>query len=155
MHPKAIRSSVVSAGSLEELARRTGLPIDALQETVERFNRFASTGNDTDFGRGATEYERYYGDSRVSPNPTLAPISRAPFFAMQLHVGDIGTNGGFATNANAEILDHSNKTIKNLYAAGNCSASVMGHCYPAAGGTLGPALTFGFIAAHHALGIKR
>lgn len=154
LHPKAIRSTVQRARTLEELAEKTGLPSAALKATLERFNGNAAIGEDPDFHRGATEYDRYYGDPKVSPNPTLLPITQAPFYAMQLHVGDIGTNGGLATNEHAQVLDSADKPIAGLYAAGNCSASVMGHCYPAAGGTLGPALTFGFIAAHHALGIQ-
>ena len=152
LHPKAIRNAVIRASTIDQLAEKTGLPLANLSTTLDRFNQHAANGKDPDFHRGATEYDRYYGDPKVTPNPTLLPITEAPFYAMQLHVGDIGTNGGLATNEYAQVLNTSGQVINGLYAAGNCSASVMGHCYPAAGGTLGPALTFGFIAAHHALG---
>jgi 3-oxosteroid 1-dehydrogenase len=85
----------------------------------------------------------------VQPNPTLAPIERAPFFAMRLHVGDIGTNGGLVTDADARVLDANGNPIAGLYAAGNTTASVMGRSYPGAGGTLGPALTFGYLSGLH------
>lgn len=152
LHPKAIRSTVYRAPTIAGLARETGLSADTLSATLSRFNTHAARGEDPDFNRGASEYDRYYGDPKVTPNPTLLPITQAPFYAMQLHIGDIGTNGGIATNASAQVLRTNDTPIPGLYAAGNCSASVMGHCYPAAGGTLGPALTFGFVAAHHALG---
>jgi 3-oxosteroid 1-dehydrogenase len=155
LHPAAIRNTVTRAGTIEQLAKNVGVPPDALQATLEHFNRNAEKGEDPDFQRGATEYDRYYGDPKVSPNPTLLPIDSPPYYAMQLHVGDIGTNGGLASNEHAQVLDSANEPIAGLYAAGNCSASVMGHCYPAAGGTLGPALSFGFLAAHHALKLPR
>lgn len=150
-HPKRIRSTVFRAPTIMHLAEKTRLPSKSLVATIERFNAYALHGEDPDFDRGASEYDRYYGDPRVSPNPTLLPVNKAPFYAMQLHVGDIGTNGGLVTNEHAQVLNQNDKPIGGLYAAGNCSASVMGHCYPAAGGTLGPALTFGFVAARHAL----
>lgn len=153
LHSRAVRETVIKANDLEELAVKTGLPEQGLSATLERFNEYAAQGHDPDFGRGASEYDRYYGDPRVSPNPTLAPIKKPPYFAMLLHIGDIGTNGGLATNEHAQVLNRTGTPVAGLYAAGNCSASVMGHCYPAAGGTLGPALTFGFIAARHALGV--
>ena len=152
LHSRAVQETVIKAKDLEELAAKTGLPEQNLSATLERFNEHAAHGHDPDFGRGASEYDRYYGDPRVSPNPTLAPIKKPPYFAMLLHTGDIGTNGGLATNEHAQVLNQAGTPVAGLYAAGNCSASVMGHCYPAAGGTLGPALTFGFIAARHALG---
>lgn len=151
LHPKRIRSTVFRAPTIERLAEKAGLPSESLAATLGRFNAYALRGEDPDFNRGASEYDRYYGDPRVSPNPTLLPVVNAPFYAMQLHVGDIGTNGGLATNEHGQVLNQNDNPIAGLYAAGNCSASVMGYCYPAAGGTLGPALTFGFVAAEHAL----
>lgn len=150
LHSSAVRSTVFHAKTWKQLAAKTGLPPATLEKTVERFNAGAIEGVDHDFQRGASEYDRYYGDPKVSPNPTLAPLAKPPFFAMQLHLGDIGTNGGITTNEHAQVLDENGNIIRGLYAAGNTSASVMGHSYPAAGGTLGPALTFGFIAGRHA-----
>jgi len=151
LHSAAVRRAVTCANSWDELARKIGLPAEALQETITRFNTDARRGVDTEFGRGSDEYERYYGDPKVAPNPTLAPLERAPFYAMSLHLGDIGTNGGLATDADARVLDANGVPIAGLYAAGNITASVMGHSYPGAGSTLGPAMTFAFIAANHIL----
>ncbi|MNE70300.1 3-oxosteroid 1-dehydrogenase [compost metagenome] len=104
---------------------------------------------DADFARGGNVFDRYYGDSNVKPNPCLAPIAKGPFYAMRLDAGDIGTKGGLLTNANAQVLHENGQPIPGLYAIGNTSASVMGTSYPGAGGTLGPAMTFGYIAAQH------
>ncbi|NBV89295.1 MAG: FAD-binding protein, partial [Betaproteobacteria bacterium] len=94
-------------------------------------------------------YDRYYGDVNVKPNPCLAPIQKGPFYAMRLDGGDIGTKGGLLTNAHAQVINQSGQPIRGLYAIGNCSSSVMGTSYPGAGSTLGPAMTFGMIAADH------
>ena len=91
LHSRAVQETVIKAKDLEELAAKTGLPEQNLSATLERFNEHAAHGHDPDFGRGASEYDRYYGDPRVSPNPTLAPIKKPPYFAMLLHTGDIGT----------------------------------------------------------------
>jgi 3-oxosteroid 1-dehydrogenase len=93
-----------------------------------------------------------YGDQRVQPNPTLAPLEKAPFYALPIYAGDIGTNGGIVTNDNAQVLDASDQPIAGLYAVGNNAASVMGESYPGAGATLGPAMTFGYVAGRHAMG---
>lgn len=152
LHSRAVRSTVTVASSWDEMARKLNLPAQTLRETVGRFNVDAARGEDSEFGRGFDEYERYYGDPKVRPNPTLAPLLRAPFYAMQLHLGDIGTNGGLATDEHARVLDGEGNVIAGLYAAGNTTASVMGHSYPGAGGTLGPAMTFAFLAGRHLLG---
>lgn len=149
LHGRAVRAIVSRAHSWTGLSELTGLPLSALLETLERFNAGARAGEDPEFHRGASEYDRYYGDPKVSPNPTLAPLNQPPFYAMPLHLGDIGTNGGLLTDAHARVLDAGQQPIEGLYAAGNTAASVMGHSYPAAGATLGPALTFGFLAALH------
>ena len=91
-----------------------------------------------------------YGDPRVTPNPSLRPIDEAPFYAMPMFPGDIGTNGGLVTDEQARVLDQSGTAITGLYAIGNSAASVMGESYPGAGVTIGPALTFGMLAARHA-----
>ncbi len=151
LHSPAIRSTVIKAQTIAELAEKIQIAPQVLEGTIERFNRGASAGSDPDFHRGASEYDRYYGDPKVQPNPTLAPLATAPFYAMRLYLGDIGTNGGLCTDANARVLDNAGAPIPGLYAAGNTTASVMGHCYPGAGGTLGPAMTFGYLAGLAAL----
>jgi len=138
------------ADSLDELAGQIGVDAEGLRETVTRVNRFASSGVDEDFGRGGNVFDRYYGDSNVKPNPCLAPLAKGPFYAMRMNAGDIGTKGGLLTNAQAQVLREADGApIPGLYAIGNTSASVMGIRYPGAGATLGPAMTFGYIAAHH------
>jgi len=107
---------------------------------------------DTEFDRGGPAYDRLYGDARVTPNPTLAPIVTAPFYAMPIYGGDIGTNGGLVTDPYARVLDAQGQPIPGLYACGNNAASVMGESYPGAGVTLGPAMTFGYVAARHLTG---
>ena len=119
--------------------------------TVERFNGFARTGVDEDFGRGSTVYDNYYGDPRVKPNPNLGPLEKGPFTAVQLVPGDLGTKGGLLTDEHARVLDESTASvIPGLYAAGNTTASVMGRTYPGPGSTIGPAAVFGYLAAKHA-----
>jgi 3-oxosteroid 1-dehydrogenase len=138
---------VVRARTLAELAERTGLPADELTSTVDRFNTFARNGVDEDFHRGDSAYDRYYGDPRVTPNPSLAPLAVAPFYAVRMVPGDLGTKGGLRTDARARVLTTDGGVIPGLYAAGNTSAAVMGHTYAGAGATIGPAMTFGYLAA--------
>ncbi|WEL57755.1 FAD-dependent oxidoreductase [Pseudomonas kermanshahensis] len=137
------------ADSLAALAAQIGVDAAGLQQTVTRVNAFAQSGIDLDFGRGGNVFDRYYGDSNVKPNPCLAPLSKGPYYAMRLDAGDIGTKGGLLTNEHAQVVSQDGVAIAGLYAIGNCSASVMGTSYPGAGGTLGPAMTFGYIAARH------
>ncbi|HYQ52971.1 FAD-dependent oxidoreductase [Pseudomonas sp. NPDC089396] len=137
------------ADSLPALAAQIGVDAEGLTQTVARMNGFARSGVDADFGRGGNVFDRYYGDSNVKPNPCLAPLSKGPYYAMRLDAGDIGTKGGLLTNEDAQVMSQDGEVIPGLYAIGNCSASVMGTSYPGAGGTLGPAMTFGYIAAHH------
>lgn len=137
------------ADSLADLAKQIGVDPAGLEGTARRMNEYARTGVDVEFGRGGNVFDRYYGDSNVKPNPCLAPLAKGPFYAMRLDAGDIGTKGGLLTNANAQVLHENGQPIPGLYAIGNTSASVMGKSYPGAGGTLGPAMTFGYIAARH------
>ena len=104
-------------------------------------------GRDGEFGRGDSAYDRYYGDPRCRPNPNLAPLARPPFYAAKIVPGDLGTKGGLRTDERARVLREDGTAIPGLYAAGNASASVMGHSYAGAGATIGPAMTFGYIAA--------
>ena len=100
----------------------------------------------TDHSRGSSAYDRYLGDPLHTPNPCLGPIATAPFYAIQVWPGDIGTAAGLDTDARARVLDEAGAPIPGLFACGNDMASIMGGTYPAAGITLGPNLTFGFIA---------
>lgn len=147
-----VRKILRKASTLEGLAQEIGVPPQILRETVERFNADARTGVDRDFDRGGPAYDRMYGDQRVQPNPTLAPLEKAPFYAMPIYSGDIGTNGGVATNENAQALDANGRMIPGLYVVGNNAASVMGESYPGAGATLGPSMTFGYVAGRHVTG---
>lgn len=138
------------ASSLAELADLLELDPVALEETVARFNQMARKGVDEDFGRGESLSDVYYADPRVTPNPSLRALTEAPFYAIPVYPGDLGTKGGLVTDPQARVLTEQGRPIPGLFAAGNCSASVMGPSYPGAGGTIGPALTFGFIAAETA-----
>ena len=140
--------TVHTAGTLAELAGRIGVPADTLTATVERFNGFARSGKDTDFGRGDSAYDRYYGDPTL-PNPTLDVIEEGPFHAIRVEAGDLGTKGGLVCDENSRVLRPDGSVIEGLYATGNTSASVMGNEYPGPGGTIGPSIVFGYIAARH------
>ncbi|WP_254798778.1 FAD-dependent oxidoreductase [Sphingobium sp. AS12] len=136
------------AGSIAELADKIGVPGPALAQTVQAMNGYAVTGVDPEFGRGGNIYDRFFGDPTVTPNPNLGPIDTAPYYAVPINNGDLGTKGGLCCDAQARVLDGAGQPIAHLYAAGNCAASPFGDCYPGAGGTIGPALTFGFVAAN-------
>jgi 3-oxosteroid 1-dehydrogenase len=138
--------NIVKADTLEELAQRLGVPADNLAATVARFNAFAEKGVDEDFGRGKSHYDRYYGDPRNKPNPCLGPIDKPPYYAVALYPGDLGTKGGLVTDTAARVLRADGSVIEGLYAAGNSSTPVMGHTYAGPGATIGPALTFGYLA---------
>ncbi|WP_263252083.1 3-oxosteroid 1-dehydrogenase [Saccharopolyspora rosea] len=139
--------SVHRAGSIGELAERIEVSADRLRRTVERFNGFARDGVDADFGRGESGYDRYYGDPRNKPNPSLGAVDTAPFYAVRIVPGDLGTKGGLRTDAHARVLRADGSPIPGLYAAGNTGSAVMGRTYAGPGATLGPAMTFGYIAA--------
>jgi len=139
--------AVVRADDLAGLAREMSVDAPGLVKTVTRFNEFAAAGRDEEFGRGGSAYDRYYGDPRCRPNPNLAPLARPPFYAVKIVPGDLGTKGGLRINEHARVLREDGTVIEGLYAAGNASASVMGHSYAGAGATIGPAMTFGYIAA--------
>jgi 3-oxosteroid 1-dehydrogenase len=140
---------IVQARTIAELAEQIGVPADALSNTVERFNGFARAGKDADFGRGDSGYDRYYGDPTVRPNPCLSTIDRAPYYAIKMVPGDLGTKGGLRTDVHGRVLRADGSVVEGLYAAGNVSAPVMGHTYAGPGATIGPAITFGYLAALH------
>lgn len=133
----------------EALAVKAGIDAKAFTETVKQFNASAPLGHDAAFGKGSKAYNRYQGDAMHGPNPCIAPIENGPFYAIKMVVGDLGTYAGIVTDENARALDAEGRVIPGLYAAGNDMASIMGGNYPGAGITLGPALTFGYIAGRH------
>jgi len=135
--------------SLEALAAKAGIDAKAFTETVRQFNATAPLGHDAAFGKGSKAYNRYQGDALHGPNPCVAPIENGPYYAIKMVVGDLGTYAGIVTDENARALDAEGRVIPGLYAAGNDMASIMGGNYPGAGITLGPALTFGYIAGRH------
>ncbi|MEU3693601.1 FAD-dependent oxidoreductase [Streptomyces narbonensis] len=147
--PKAWLESgfVKKAATVEELAVRIGVAPERLRATVDRFNGFARAGRDEDFHRGDSVYDRYYGDPTL-PNPNLAPLEKGPFHAIPVHPGDIGTKGGLVTDATARVLREDGTPIDGLYASGNVSAAVMGETYPGPGATIGPAMTFSWLAVN-------
>jgi succinate dehydrogenase/fumarate reductase flavoprotein subunit len=141
-----------SADTIEALAGAIGVAADGLADTVRRHNDFARTGIDADFGKGGNAYDRGNGDPMQRPNPCLGPIAQAPFYAVRVEPTPLGTSLGLRTDANARVCDAAGKPIAGLYAVGNDMQSVMGGEYPGAGAQLGPGMTFGYLAALHALG---
>jgi 3-oxosteroid 1-dehydrogenase len=143
---------MVKAESIDELVKKTGIDGAGLARTLERFNGFCRSGVDSDFGRGSRAFDRCHGDPTVTPNPNLGAIEKPPFYAVRMYPGDVGTAGGVVTDEHARVLREDGSVIRGLYATGNCTASVVGRCYPGAGASIGASFTFGYIAAHHALG---
>lgn len=149
--PGADANWIPRASTLRELAGRVGIDPDGLEGAVERFNRHAERGEDPDFGRGANAYDRYNGDrSREGALRCLRPLIEPPFFAIEVGVGCLGTKGGPRTDGDARVLDLSGEPIPGLYAAGNAMGGVTGMGYGGAGGTIAPALVFGWLAGAHA-----
>ncbi|MFM0671037.1 FAD-dependent oxidoreductase [Paraburkholderia sediminicola] len=147
--PAPFRPLLYKADSLDALATQIGVDAQGLRDTVAKMNRYAASGVDEEFGKGGNAFDTYYGDPNVKPNPCLAPLDTGPFYAVRIDAGDIGTKGGLLTDALARVLREDGSPIAGLYAIGNTSASIMGASYPGAGSTLGPAMTFGYIAANH------
>jgi succinate dehydrogenase/fumarate reductase flavoprotein subunit len=148
-----IRKGYLKAGStVEELARNCGIDPDGLAATVAEYNHHAARGEDPEFGRGSTPYNRKQGDPAHGPNPCVAPLDPGPFYAVKVVPGCFGTFAGLKTNEHAQVLDARGQPIPGLYAAGTDMASIMGGYYPAGGINLGPAMTFGYIAGLHAAG---
>lgn len=138
------------ANSIEELAGRLRLPAESLRDTVCTYNEGAERGDDPAFGRGGDIYQRHLGDSDVKPNPCVAPIGKPPFYAVAVYPADLGTAAGLKTDDRARVLGDHDVPIRGLYACGNDMNSVMNGAYPGPGITLGPALTFGYVAAKDA-----
>lgn len=140
---------IFKADTLEVLGAKIHIASDKLKKVVANMNQYAMTGADPEFGRGSNDYDRMFGDANVTPNPCLGPINKAPYYAVPINLGDLGSKGGLKANADGQVLDASNQPIARLYAAGNNSGSPFGNLYPGAGGTIGPAMTFAYVAANH------
>lgn len=141
------------ATTIEDLARQCGLDPARLTQTIDDYNRDAAHGRDRQFHRGMSAYNKAQGDPENKPNPCVAPILRGPFYAVRIVAGSLGTFAGLRTDAFARVLDGEGQPIAGLYAVGNDMSSMMGGRYPAGGITLGPGMTFGYVAAHHASGV--
>lgn len=140
------------ADTLEGLAAQCGIDPAALRNTVDRFNGFARAGRDKDFHRGDRAYDRYQADPRVKPNPALGPIEQAPFYAVQVVPGDVGTAGGLMADAHGQVLGEGDVPIPGLYVCGNAAAPVFGRTYPGPGASIAASFVFGYLAARHAAG---
>jgi succinate dehydrogenase/fumarate reductase flavoprotein subunit len=149
-----LRSGYLQRGrTLEELARRCGIDAAGLEATVAEFNAGARMGVDPVFGRGSTPFNRGSGDSEHRPNPSLAPIEKAPFYAIKILPGSFGTFAGIRTDARSRVLDAAGEPVPGLWAAGSDQANVMGGHYPSGGINIGPAMTFGYLAGRDAAGL--
>jgi succinate dehydrogenase/fumarate reductase flavoprotein subunit len=140
---------LIEAPSIDALAHCIGVEKSALSATLDTYNARARAGLDPEFGRGTTIYQRHLGDSSHSPNPCVAPIEQAPFYALRIYPADLGTAIGLRTDCHARVLRKDGTVIAGLYACGNDMGSIMNGNYPGPGITLGPALTFGYIAGRH------
>jgi 3-oxosteroid 1-dehydrogenase len=144
-----LESGVVkAAANWDEMATKIGVPARQLSETASRFNELARKGHDEDFNRGDSLYDNYYGDPTL-PNPNLYPLGDPPYYAFRIVLGDLGTSGGLRTDEYARVLRPDDTVVRGLYAVGNTAAPVMGRSYAGPGATIGPAMTFGFVAAKH------
>jgi len=150
-----VRNGYLAKGdTLAELARNAGIDAAALEETVRRYNEGAVRGEDPEFGRGSTSFNRYLADPEHKPNPCVAPIAKGPFYALKIVMGDLGSFDGIRTDVAGRVLAQDGRPIEGLYAVGNDRASVMGGNYPGAGITLGPIMTFGYLTARHIAGLE-
>ena len=143
---------LIEARDISDLARQIGAPAPALDETLQRFNASADRGEDPEFGRGSDVYQRSLGDADVQPNPCVAPIRQAPFYAVKVVPADLGMSAGINTDASTRVLREDGSVLPGLYACGNDMASIMEGAYPGPGITLGPALVFGWIAGRELAG---
>lgn len=141
---------VIQGDTLEELAQKAGIDPEGLKETCERFSKFAVKGIDPDFQRGKSSFDHYWGDPEQPANPSLGTIEKSPFYAIRVHVGALGTKGGPRTNTKGQVMHVSGQPIQGLFAAGNVMAGVSGPIYWGGGGTIGPAMTFGYICGKNA-----
>ena len=140
---------VFKADTIAELAEKLDLDPAKLEKVVANMNEYARNGKDPEFGRGDSQYDKNFGDPKCTPNPSLGPIRKAPFYAIPVNLGELGMKGGLKTDPNGQVVDTDDQPIPGLYAAGNASGSPFGNCYPGAGGTIGPGMAFGFAAVNH------
>lgn len=140
------------ADSFAELAAKMQVPVDEFSGSVTRFNENAFAGEDPDFERGRSAYDRYYGDPTITPNPNLRPLVKGPFYAVKMVLSDLGTCGGLRADDHARVLREDGTAIDGLYAIGNTAANAFGHTYPGAGATIAQGLVYGYIAARDAAG---
>ena len=138
--------------TLDELAKVTGIDAEGLKATIAAYNGPAAQGEDPEFGRGKTSFNRYLADPEHQPNPCVAPIETGPYYALKIVMGDLGTFDGLKTEVSGRVLQEDGTPIEGLYAVGNDRASIMGGNYPGAGITLGPAMVFGYITGKHLAG---
>ena len=143
------------AASVRALAEAIGVNPEGLVETVGRHNEFARGGVDADFGKGGNPYDRANGDAAHRPNPCLGPIEQPPFYAVRVEPTPLATSLGLLTDEHARVLDAAAKPVPGLYAVGNDMHPVMGGEYPGAGTQLGPGMTFAYLAARHAAGVRQ
>lgn len=138
------------SSDLGELARMMNVPEGQFVATVSRFDQLARAGEDSDFGRGRSAYDRYYGDPTITPNPNLRPLDKGPFYAVKMTLSDLGTCGGLRADERARVLREDGTAIPGLYAIGNTAANAFGATYPGAGATIAQGLVYGYIAATEA-----
>jgi succinate dehydrogenase/fumarate reductase flavoprotein subunit len=146
------RGYLTKARTIRELADKLGIPEQNLTSSISEMNAYAETGVDKRFHRGEDSYDQFYGDHTVKPNPCLGPINKAPYYALPLYPGNVGVIYGLSTNQNAQVLSKQGSVIEGLYAVGCDNNSIMRGKYPGGGSSIGPALTFGYIAARHIAG---
>lgn len=152
---KYLRSGyILRADTVEALAMLAGIDPAALNSTIARFNEHARKGEDPEFGKGSTPYNLYLGDPGHKPNPCVGPLETPPFYALKIYPGDIGTFAGLRTDEFARVVDQAGQPIAGLYAVGADNGNVFGGGYPGGGSTLGPAMTFGYIAGRHLAGVR-
>ena len=144
---------LTEASTLAELAAAIDVDAEGLASTVERFNVHAAEGNDPDFRRGASAYDRYWGDDRAA-HPALGPLTEGPYYAIEVVSGVIGTKGGIVTDPDGRALDAFDDPIAGLFAIGNTTAQPMGPGYAGAGSTLGPGMTMGYAAGRTAARVE-
>ena len=139
------------AETIEALAGDCGIDPAALRATVERYNAQVRRGVDDDFQRGEHAFDEWSGDPLQAEHKTLGTIERAPFYAMQMYPGDVSTFGGLVCDVHARVLRDDGSAIDGLYATGTSTASVMGAVEGGPGGSIGPTMTWAYLAARHAL----